>query len=354
MTLISENSTGHAAGGDAIRAAHKEKNQEEKTQPSGPMQCFPLSDSFCPFRSPFTMIGVPIAACANCGKDSRDAVELKTCAACLLVKYCNVDCQRDHRKHHKVACKKGAAELKDERLYTQGRERSEDDFCPICTLPIPLQMNDHSGFRICCMKRVCHGCEWDAQIRGMIDCPFCRTPRHEDDASDLAMVQKRVDAKDPEAIQFLAGQYYFGTLGLEKNVPRAIELWTEAAELGSIEALYELGLGFSKGERGVQDRAEAARYFKLAAMKGHVASRHNLGQFESSCERAVRHYMISAKMGNKASIDIVKVMFATGHATKEQYAEALKGYQAAVEETKSPERDVANALLEQKHKESVN
>ena len=40
---------------------------------------------------------VPVAAvdaCANCGKHGSDAVKLKNCTACLLVKYCGVDCQK--------------------------------------------------------------------------------------------------------------------------------------------------------------------------------------------------------------------------------------------------------------------
>ena len=37
-----------------------------------------------------------------------------------------------------------------------------------------------------------------------------------------------------------------------------------------------------------------------------------------------------------------------GVATKEQYAEALKGYQDAVEETKSHDRDKAKAYLARK------
>ena len=59
------------------------------------------------------------------------------------MKYCGVDCQRAHRKQHKKACKLRAAELKAERLYGQGHERPEGDFCPICTLPIPLPMGKH-------------------------------------------------------------------------------------------------------------------------------------------------------------------------------------------------------------------
>ena len=69
-------------------------------------------------------------ACANCGKAGGDGVKLRNCTACLLVKYCGVGCQRAHRKQHKKACKKRAAELKDERLYGQGHERPEGDSCP--------------------------------------------------------------------------------------------------------------------------------------------------------------------------------------------------------------------------------
>ncbi|EJK55161.1 hypothetical protein THAOC_25135, partial [Thalassiosira oceanica] len=66
--------------------------------------------------APATAAGV----CANCGKEGNDAVKLKNCTACLLVKYCGVDCQRAHRKQHKKACKERAAELKDEQLYRPG------------------------------------------------------------------------------------------------------------------------------------------------------------------------------------------------------------------------------------------
>ena len=37
-------------------------------------------------------------ACANCGMHGSATVKLKDCAACRLVKYCGVDCQRAHRK----------------------------------------------------------------------------------------------------------------------------------------------------------------------------------------------------------------------------------------------------------------
>ena len=40
-------------------------------------------------------------------------------------------------------------------------------------------------------------------------------------------------------------------------------------------------------------------------------------------------------MGNKESLDAIRKKFVRGQATKVQYAEALRGYQDAVEEMKS-------------------
>jgi len=44
-------------------------------------------------------------------------------------------------------------------------------------------------------------------------------------------------------------------------------------------------------------------------------------------------------MGLKDSLDEIKDLFAKGLATKAQYVEGLKGYQQALEEMKSPDRD---------------
>ena len=58
----------------------------------------------------------------------------------------------------------------------------------------------------------------------------------------------------------------------------------------------------------------------------------------------MRHYLVSAKMGYAFSVESIKKMFMRGAATKEQYAQALKGYQAAVEEMKSLDRDEARGM----------
>ncbi|EJK44379.1 hypothetical protein THAOC_37083 [Thalassiosira oceanica] len=277
-------------------------------------------------------------ACVNCGKLGSDAVKLKNCTACRLVKYCGVDCQRAHRKLHKKACKQRVAELKDEQMYSQGLERPERDFCPICNLPIPLPTDSHSVFMACCMKQICNGCNLAAQRRGMFDCAFCRTPIARNDADSLAMIQARAAKKDPTAIHFLGKKYFFGRLGLQKDMRRAVKLWEEAAELGSTDALFELGNAYLEGEGVQQDEPMAVEFYMKAAMQGHTESRYNLGCVEGekgSHDRAVRHWLISAKMGEEDSLENIKTAFKAGLATKEQYTEALKGYKDAVEEMKT-------------------
>ena len=232
-----------------------------------------------------------------------------------------------------------------QRLLAEGHERAEGGFCAICFLPVELPEGLHSIANACCMKTVCNGCDLAARQRGINDkCPFCRTSRPCDVASAVAMIQKRVDKRDAEAIKTLGDMYHSGGLGLTKDEARAIELWTEAEELGSLGAHHNLGDAYYFG-RGVEvDKPRGIHHWQQAAMKGHALSRDNLGAVEllkGNYEVALQHWMISAKMGHKDSLDDIKDIFMKGHATKKQCAEALMGYHHAVEETRSPHREEA-------------
>ena len=349
----------------------------------------------------------PAVVCANCGSDGVGGfVKLKNCTACRLVKYCGVDCQRAHRKQHKKACKQRAAELKDGRLHSvltrhhqdstaamkicgacertlpedsysevqrgrrqsirrceecvagdnqlvlmkKGRARTEEDDCPICSLPLPLDVEQaekmQSSFRVCCMKRVCNGCILAARKRGMEDCPFCRTPTP-DEGQGLAMIQKRVDAGDPVSMWHLGNKYLVGLNGFEKDVTRAVKLYDCAAELEFKDAHYSLGVLYDEGTDVDKDTAKAIRHYEAAAMSGHVKARFNLGCEEENAgnyDLALQHYLIAAKSGDQDALHNVKVFFKKRLATKADYAEALRGYQSAVEEMRSPDRDEAESL----------
>ena len=235
-----------------------------------------------------------------------------------------------------------------QRLMASGHERQEVDACTICYLYIGFPKGQQSKIYACCMKRVCNGCALEAQRRGIYNsCPFCRTPIPDDETSQLAMIQKRVDKGDADATNILGEQYYSGQNGLTKDVPRAIELWTEAAELGSLDAHSKLGSRYYNGESVEEDVPRGINHWQQAAMKGHVHSRHGLGVAEfnnKNYKLAVQHWMISAKMGFEESLNAIMRRFKEGHATKEQYAEALLGYRDAVEEMRSPQREEAKLL----------
>ena len=241
-----------------------------------------------------------------------------------------------------------AARNLQERLMASGQERPEEDRCPICFDLIELPMWEHAKMNVCCLKMVCKGCVLAAHQRGLLDrCPFCRTTLPADDASTLAMIQKRVKKGDAEAMLYLGCKHYHGELGLAKDVPRAVELWKEAAELGSLNAHDNLGNIYYHGGGVEEDKPRDIRHWQQAAMKGDVQCRHNLSVAEhenGNYDIAVQHWMISAKMGFEKSLNHIKEMFMDGFATKAQYAEALMEYRDAVEEIKSPQREEAKRL----------
>ncbi|EJK48648.1 hypothetical protein THAOC_32536, partial [Thalassiosira oceanica] len=240
----------------------------------------------------------------------------------------------------------------EEELMSSGHELPEGYTCPLCCLPIAVPVEKHSKLEPCCMKTLCNGCVLASAKRGMGNmCAFCRTPTPDNDQARLTLVRKRVDAKDPVATKSLANAYFYGNHGLQQDHPRAIELWTEAALLGGdLFAHYKLGCIYYIGEGVEQNKGKAIRYFQHAAIHGHPESRFMLGLHEyenGNHELAVQHSVISTKMGYEDSLNGIKAMFMKGHATKAQYAAALKDYQTALEETKSPQREEAETYFDE-------
>ncbi|EJK47191.1 hypothetical protein THAOC_34107 [Thalassiosira oceanica] len=159
------------------------------------------------------------------------------------------------------------------------------------------------------------------------------------------MIEKRAEAGDPAGISNLANQYLRGGMGVKQDVPRAAELYERAAELGNKDSHNTLSCIYAVGMMDVKkDMAKAIRHWEKAAMLGHAVCRHNLGSQEyayGNRDLALQHLMISAKLGYETSLNMIKMMFMNGAATKADYAGALRGYQNAIEEMRSPDRDEA-------------
>jgi TPR repeat protein len=280
--------------------------------------------------------------CANCGKAAVDNVKLKKCGGCELVKYCSVECQKIHRPKHKKECKKRAAEIRYDKLFRQpaGSHMGE---CAICCLPMPLDPQK-SMLMDCCSKLICLGCNFANRLRereqGLeIKCAFCREPLPELQEEADQNFMNRVKANDPAALNERGKQCY-----IEGNYEEAFKYFTKAAALDHIDAHYKVSCFYLMGHGVEKDKEKEIYHAEEAAIGGHPKARFNLGCVEmrnKRFDRAMKHYIIAARLGDDAALEEVKKGFQRGWVSKDDYAAALRGHQAAVDATKSQQREEA-------------
>jgi TPR repeat protein len=198
----------------------------------------------------------------------------------------------------------------------------------------------------CCSQLICNGCDLANSKReieaGLEErCAFCREPLTISKEEGNKRRMKRIKKNCPVAIR----QMGFKWLD-EGDYETAFEYWTKAAELGDADAHYNLSVMYDK-ELGVEKnekKNEKKQMYHLeeAAMKGHPAARNNLGVVEGNNgrhERARKHFIIAANLGYHDSLNGLRRLYELGYASKEDYADALRAYQAAVVAAKSKERE---------------
>ena len=255
-------------------------------------------------------------------------------------------------------CKLDDVETKinDEELFKQPPPLYED--CPICFLRIPT-LQSGSKYNICCGKTICSGCAYapvyDNQGNIVVGkkCAFCRVPAPTSEGGIVKRLGKRVEADDPIAIYHLGMYYRDGLHGFKQDCNKALELYHRSGELGHIDAYCNIGYLYKFGLGVEVDEKKAIHYYELAAMKGDVVARSNLGNKElkaGDLDRALKHYVIAVRDGYSKSLDTIKQLYSNGHATKEDYTKALRLYQEYLGEIKSGQRDEAAAFDSEKYR----
>ena len=99
---------------------------------------------------------------------------------------------------------------------------------------------------------------------------------------------------------------------------------------------------YRDGEGVEKDEGKEIYHLEEAAIGGHPSARHNLGWLElnnDNLERAVKHWIIAATHGGDGSIKALMKAFKLGLIDKDVLAAALRAHKAAVDATKSPQRD---------------
>jgi len=155
---------------------------------------------------------------------------------------------------------------------------------------------------------------------------------------------KRIKKNCPLALSHMGKKHNEGG-----DFETALKYLTKAAELGDPEAHFVLSVTYRKGRCVEKDAEKEVYHLEQAAIGGHHLARYNLGIEEwdnGRFERAKKHFIINANLGDDGSLKSLRKLYADGHASKEDYAGALRAYQTAVEATKSSQREGAEAYYE--------
>ena len=240
------------------------------------------------------------------------------------------------------------AELHDDDDLFRQPDGTHPGECPICFLPMPLGQKK-SSFYSCCSRSICKGCIYANYISNKHDvtkawsCPFCRTLAAASVEENKKRMMKRIKANDPVAMSEMAM-----TLFNEGDYDSAIKYWTMAAELGDPEAHFRLGYLYSMGEHVKRDKEKKVYHYEKAAIGGHLPARYNLGCHEhnnDNMDRAAKHFIIAAKLGDEISMKGLWTYYSAGNITKEDLEATLRNHKAAMDETKSAQRDAGEVAL---------
>jgi len=282
-----------------------------------------------------------IVCCANCGIAQVDDIKLEECDGCDLVKYCSDRCQENHREQHEEECKR-RDELHDKELFEQPDEIYLGE-CPLCFLPLPIDQSK-SRFYSCCCKMMCLGCDYaDYKSSGGGRCPFCREPAVNGEEEHVKRVMKRIEANDPNALRQMGATHCS-----EGDYDKAVEYCTKAAELGDADAHYQLGIMYRQGHGVEKDLEKGICHYEKAAIGGHPVARHYLAIIEEvigNTERAVKHFIILPVL-DEESMKVLWKHYSAGHITKENLDATLRTHKAAIDATKSLQREEAEAIYQ--------
>jgi len=138
----------------------------------------------------------------------------------------------------------------------------------------------------------------------------------------------------------LFARHDWGSMFGEGPMPTLTSLMNEEGIDGSTKLTTLMGIG-------EKDDKKEMYHLEKAAICGHIEARYNLAICEKMHDRiyrAVKHWIIAANLGCDRSIHDLKVCYGNGAVSKEDFAAALRAHQAAVDATKSPQRDAAEAF----------
>lgn len=128
-------------------------------------------------------------------------------------------------------------------------------------------------------------------------------------------------------------------LSASSNDPQALRELHARAESGDTEAQFNMGNLFFKGREVVRDYAEAAKWYRLAALKDYAQAQLKTGMMydagvgvEQDYIEAVRWYRLAAAQGLARAQLNLGVAYAEGQGVSKDEVEAVKWFRLAADQ----------------------
>ena len=125
----------------------------------------------------------------------------------------------------------------------------------------------------------------------------------------------------------------------EEDYERSVSCFIQAAGLGSITAMSNLGIIYRQENTGIQDLQKAFEWTRKAAERGHVDAQFACGKMydkgegtEADKARALYWYEKAAEKGNADAQYNCGIMYRSGEGTEADKARALYWYEKAAEQ----------------------
>jgi TPR repeat protein len=150
---------------------------------------------------------------------------------------------------------------------------------------------------------------------------------------------KRVEKNDPVAMRNMGIMRY-----KEGDHSSAFEYYTKAAALGDMGAHFIVAMMYYHGKGVEKDEKKAVYHWEEAAISGHPNARLRLAGYEMENgrpERAVKHFIIAANLGYDRPMKELWKCYAEGYISKDDLTVTLRTHHAAINATKSPQREAA-------------
>ena len=202
--------------------------------------------------------------------------------------------------------------------------------CPICLVPLSRR-KEKSQYQSCCGNNICNACvegtraaikKQNEKNAGKKDkpviresCPLCRAPVPSSVGEALRQCEERKMHNDHRALDALGSIFRNESYGQVQDNMKALDYFIQATEHGSPGSPSEIASFYREGDliHVSQDMKRAALFTRVAAIRGSVEGRHNIGLMEyydfGNHQVGIRHWKIAAEAGSQPSLNQLKRIY---------------------------------------------